>query len=473
VLRNNFNLLAIDCGNSSIRVTLGSFDGDRIQTRLIHQVEQKEVYFNGLFYWDILFLYQHLKNGMSKAYAECGRIDSVAISTWGIDFGLLNREDYFLANPLSYRNTLGKKALDKLPEAARRSTFFNSGIRCDKINTLYQILGFRERFPRTFEQADRLLLIPDMLNYLFTGEACTESTILSTSQLYDVQGKTYSQEILDTFNIERRIFPEPRKHGEFRGFLKAEIAEELGINIFPFITIPSHDTAAAVSSICPGNDDTEPLFISSGTWCLIGTELREPLVNEAVYNSDFTNEEGILGTTTFLKNSAGLYITRRLYDECFPRGEISWDEIAERASAPESPGILFDPNDEDFFNPPDMKRAVINKTGIKAPDTFILFRVIYDSLAHSYKRAIKEIERLRGKTYKTIYIVGGGSRNKLLNQITAEAAGKAVAAGPDAATSFGNLAAQLLYQGRAETLADIRHIIQKSTEITFYTPDRR
>lgn len=462
------NLLAIDCGNSAIRVTLGQFDGSRIQTQLIHQIEQREVYFNGLFYWDILFLYQHLKNGLSKAFAECGRIDSAAISTWGIDFGLFNSEGCFLANPLSYRNTLGKAALDKLPETDRRFAFFNSGIQCDKINTLYQILGFREKFPRTFEQADRLLLIPDLLNYLFTGEAYTESTILSTSQLYDVQKGAYSQEILGAFNIEGGIFPEIKKHGESRGLLKAEIAEELGINVFPFITIPSHDTAAAVTSICPGEGDEEPLFISSGTWCLIGTELREPLVNEAVYDSDFTNEGGILGTTTFLKNSAGLYIARRLYDECFPNGETAWETIAEEAAALEAGDVLFDPNDDAFFNPPSMKKAIISKTGIKEPDDFVLFRLIYDSLAHSYKEAIEEIEHIRNRNYGTIYIVGGGSKNKLLNQITAAAAGKTVAAGSDEATSFGNLGSQLLYRGRAESLSDIRSIVQKSIEITVY-----
>ncbi|MDR2020735.1 MAG: carbohydrate kinase [Treponema sp.] len=466
--RESLNLLAIDCGNSAIRVTLGQFDGGRIRTRLIHQIEQKEVYFNGFFYWDILFLYQHLKTGLSKAYAECGRIDSAAISTWGIDFGLLNSEGYFLANPLSYRNTLGREALDKLPEADRRFAFFNSGIQCDKINTLYQILGFREKFPRTFEQAARLLLIPDLLNYLFTGEAYTESTILSTSQLYDVQKGTYSQEILGAFGIDREIFPEIKKHGESRGLLKAGIAEELGVNVFPFITIPSHDTAAAVTSICPGKGDEEPLFISSGTWCLIGTELREPLVNEAVYNSDFTNEGGILGTTTFLKNSAGLYIARRVYDECFPKGETAWEEVAEKAAALQAQETLFDPNDDVFFNPPSMRKAIINKTGIKGPDDFILFRLIYDSLARSYKEAIEEIEHIRNRNYGAIYIVGGGSRNKLLNQITAAVTGKAVVAGPDEATSFGNLGAQLLYQGRAESLADIRDIVQKSAEVTLY-----
>ncbi|MDR2109935.1 MAG: carbohydrate kinase [Spirochaetaceae bacterium] len=466
--KKSLNLLAIDCGNSAIRVTLGQFDGDRVQTRLIHQVEQREVYFNGLFYWDILFLYQQMKNGLSKAYAECGGIDSAAISTWGIDFGLLNGEGYFLSNPLSYRNTLGKEALEKLPEADRRFNFFNSGIQCDKINTLYQILGFREKFPRTFEGAGRLLLIPDLLNYLFTGEAYTESTILSTSQLYDVQKGTYSEDILAAFNIDGGLFPAIKKHGEVRGFLRAEIAEELGINVFPFITIPSHDTAAAVGSICPGEDDREPLFISSGTWCLIGTELQEPLVNEAVYQSDFTNEGGILGTTTFLKNSAGLYIARRLYDECFPHNEIPWEEVAERTSAVESPKILFDPNDDVFFNPPSMRKAIINKTGIKAPDNFVLFRLVYDSLAHSYKGAIEEIEHIRGGGYGAVYIVGGGSRNKLLNRITAAVTGKTVIAGPDEATSFGNLGAQLLYRKRAESLADIRGVIQKSIRITVY-----
>jgi rhamnulokinase len=468
VLNPVLNLLAIDCGNSSIRVTLGQFDGRCLQTRLVHQVEQKEVYFNGFFYWDILFLYQHLKNGISKAYAECGRIDSAAISTWGIDFALLNSEKYILANPLSYRNTLGKQALDKLTEEQRRFNFFNSGIQCDKINTLYQILGFREIFPRTFEQADRLLLIPDLLNYLFTGEACTESTILSTSQLYDVQKEDYSEEILAAFDINRELFPAIKKHGDPRGLLKTEIAEELGVNVFPFITIPSHDTAAAVTSICPERDDEEPLFISSGTWSLIGTELKKPLVNQAVYDSDFTNEGGILGTTTFLKNSVGLFIARRLYDECFPNGEIPWDKVTKKASVLESPGILFDPNDDVFFNPLSMRKAIINKTVPEPPDNFFLFRLVYDSLARGYKHTVEEIERIRGRTYEAIYIVGGGSRNNLLNQITAGITGKTVAAGPDEATSLGNMGSQLLYNGRAKDLSDIRRIIRESIQIDLY-----
>jgi rhamnulokinase len=468
VSNKSLNLLAIDCGNSSVRVTLGQFDGSRIQTRLIHYIEQKEVFFSGLYYWDILFLYQHLKIGLTKAYAECGRIDSAAISTWGIDFALSNSENYLLANPLSYRNTLGKQALDKLTEEQRRFNFFNSGIQCDKINTLYQIIGFRERFPRTFGQAVKLLLIPDLLNYLFTGMACTEPTILSTSQLYDVQKGRYAEDIFNAFDIEKGLFPELKKHGDARGVLKAEIADELGINIFPFVTIPSHDTAAAVTSIYPRETDEEPLFISSGTWSLIGTELKEPIVNEAVYNSDFTNEGGILGTITFLKNSAGLYIARRLYDECFPGNDISWDEVVKKVSVMESPGLLFDPNGDEFFNPPNMKETILKKIGVKPPDDFFLFRLVYDSLACSYKHAIEEIERIRGKIYKALYIVGGGSRNNLLNKITSRTTGKTVYAGPDEATSIGNIGAQLLHNGMADSLSDIRKIIKESIQIAVY-----
>jgi sugar (pentulose or hexulose) kinase len=270
------------------------------------------------------------------------------------------------------------------------------------------------------------------------------------------------------------LFPAVKKHGDHRGLLKTEIAEELGINVFPFITIPSHDTAAAVTSICPGEGDEEPLFISSGTWSLIGTELQKPLVNDAVYNSDFTNEGGILGTTTFLKNSSGLFIARRLYDECFPNGEIPWDEVTERASAAQSSGVFFDPNDDVFFNPPSMRKAVVNKIALEPPDDFFLFRLVYDSLAHSYKCALEEIEGLRGKTYGTIYIVGGGSRNNLLNRITAGVTGKTVAAGPDEATSLGNMGAQLLYKGRVRDLSDIRRIIRESIQIVLYDglPDK-
>jgi rhamnulokinase len=468
-MSKELNLIAIDCGNSGIRVTLGRFNGSRVQIQLIHQIEQKEVFFNGYFYWDFLFIYQQLKNALRKAHAEYGRIDSAAISTWGIDFGLLNQENYLLANPLSYRNSLGKRALDTLTEEQRRFNFFHTGIRCDRINTLYQILGFREAYPQLFGQASRLFLVPDLLNYLFTGEAWAESTESSTSQVYDVQTKGYSDEVLRAFNIDKNLFPPLKEHGEARGQLKKEIADELGINVFPFITIPSHDTAAAVTSICPEGKGDEHLFISSGTWSLIGVELPEPLVNETVYNSDFTNEGGILGTITFLKNSAGMYIARRLYDEFFPQGEVSWDWITEKVSTLSPAKLLFDPNDEDLFNPLSMREAISQKTGIGVEKDFELFRVIYDSLAYSYQEAIEEIERIMGRTYDTIHVVGGGSRNKLLNKLTADLTRKAVAAGPDEATSIGNLGVQLLYGGNARGLSDIRRIIKNSIQIAVYS----
>jgi rhamnulokinase len=462
------NLVAIDCGNSSIRVTLGRFDGKRIETELIHSVEQKEVFFNGFHHWDFLFIYQQLKNALAKAYAGCGHIDSAAISTWGIDFGLFNRENMLLFNPLSYRNSLGKEALDGLPHEKQRFNFLNTGIKCDKINTLYQILGFRERFPETFGAATRLLLVPDILNYLFTGEFYAESTESSTSQLYDTQKKTYSDAILSAYTIPKSIFAPLKEHGTERGWLKPEIAKELGINLFPFITIPAHDTAAAVTAIAPEKENEGMLFISSGTWSLVGTELSSPLINEDVYHSDFTNEAGILGTTTFLKNSAGLFIARRLYDECFEEGKVSWDFVTEKAAAAPPSEKIFDPNDEELFNPPDMKEALIRKTGQSPADDFALFRAIYDSLAASYRDAVFEIERLRDTCYDTIYVLGGGSRNALLNRLTVNATGKRIIAGPDEATSIGNLGAQLLYEKKAQNLSEIRRIIKNSVRISVY-----
>jgi sugar (pentulose or hexulose) kinase len=431
-------------------------------TKLIHQVEHKETFFNGAWYWDFIFIYQQLKIGITKAFAECGRIDSAAIVTWGIDFALFNREGYFMANPLSYRNDFGKTALENLNEEQKRFNFFNSGIQCDKINTLYQILGFRTSYPEFFAQAKKLLLIPDILYYLFTGEMYAESTETSTSQCYDVRERAYSEHILSAYAIDKELFPPFIGHGSERGFLKKEIAEELGVNVFPFITIPSHDTAAAVAAVLPLEQEEESLFISSGTWSLIGVELQAPLVNDAVYASGFTNESGVLGTTTFLKNSAGLFIANRLYDECFgTESGVSWDTVTQKAAAVPNGQFLFDPNDEDFFNPRSMKETIIRKTGIKTQDDFVLFRIVYDSLAQSYKEGFEAIERLRGKIYDTVHIVGGGSKNRLLNELTEGLTKKKVLAGPVEAASLGNLGTQLLYKGRAKDLAEVRRIINR------------
>ena len=460
--QNTLNLIAIDCGNSSIRTTLGRFDGERFSTELISRTEQREVLLNGLYYWDLPFIVQQIKEGIARTAAKCGRIDSAAISTWGIDFGMLNEEKVLISLPLSYRNTLGDSGLKAQSSEQLRRNFMCTGIQNDKINTLYQLIGLRGRFPKTYASVSKILLIPDLLNYFFTGQMSAEATQTSTSQLFDTKEKRYAAALMDEYGIERELFPELLPHGSERGLLLPKIADELGIEPFPFVTIPAHDTAAAVVAVTPESDE-EFLFISSGTWSLIGTELNEPVIDERVYASPFTNEEGILGTTTLLKNSAGLYIARRIFEEARKENPaIGWDAVTALAAQADAPARLIDPNDVELFNPVNMRQAIMDKAGLDGADDARLFRVVYDSLAASYKQAFDEIETLTGRHYGSVYIVGGGAENRLLNRLTEQASGKCVRVGFKEATSMGNLGAQLLYRNRAAGLREVRDIIRKS-----------
>ncbi len=459
---NTLNLIAIDCGNSSIRTTLGRFDGERFSTQLISRTEQKEVLLGGLYYWDLPFIVQQIKEGIAKAAAICGHIDSAAISTWGIDFGMLNEENLLISLPLSYRNTLGGSGLEAQSKEQLWRNFMHTGIQNDKINTLYQLVGLRSRFPKTYASAHKILMIPDLLNFFFTGEMSAEATQTSTSQLFDTKQKQYAAEIFDAYDIKRELFASLLPHGSERGMLLPGIADELGITPFPFITIPAHDTAAAVAAVTPESEEAF-LFISSGTWSLIGTELGAPVIDERVYASSFTNEEGILGTTTLLKNSAGLYIARRIFEEASKENpSINWDTATMLAAQTEGAGHLIDPNDQDLFNPVNMRQTIKSKAGLAEAKDALLFRIVYESLAASYKKAFDEIEALTGRQYKTVYIVGGGAENQLLNRLTEQASGKRVRVGFKEATSVGNLGAQLLYRKHASGLKEVRHILKRS-----------
>lgn len=468
------NLVAIDCGNSSVRIVLGRYDGETCSATLIDQVAHREILVNGVWHWDILFIFERIKEGLRKAHGLAGRIDSAGISTWGIDHGLFDENGLLLANPFCYRNSFGQTGLSTLTDADRRFMFDATGIQCDKINSVYQMLGYRDAFPSYWNCAKTILLIPDLLNFFLTGEKNTDSSITSTTQLYDVANACYAYPVFEKFHLDRSLFPEVIPHGKPRGKLRKDIAEELGINRFTVVSVPSHDTAAAVAAIPTSSPDDNPLFISSGTWSLVGVELEKPLINDQVYASGLANEGGILGTITLLKNSAGLFIAQRLKKECDAISGIrSWDEIVAEIDGLDSEPAIVDPNAEDFFNPLSMKDAIaayIKKTGQKEPKKDAdYFRIVYESLARSYRDVIADLGKVSGKRYDVLNIIGGGSKNRLLNQITASVTGKKVIAGPFEATSLGTLGAQLLHEGSAANLADIRRIVSASVESSVFT----
>ncbi len=458
--------VGFDCGNSSVRTVLGTFDGDNLDIEVISQVPNYTVRAGGYDYWDILYLFEQMQQGLKKAVtAAGGAVDSAGISTWGIDFGLFGPSGQLLSNPLCYRNTLGSKGLETLDSSERKKMFDISGIQNHPMNSVYQLAGIRDYLPEYYNLAEKLLFTPDLLNFFFTGEWNTESTIASTSQLLNMKTLEFDDALFDTAGIKKGIMPTLVGHGKVRGNLMNELAEKLDIPVFPFISIPGHDTASAVVTVPAAGGSFA--FISSGTWSLVGTELAAPVINDDVYRYELANEGGCCNTVTLLKNSAGMNILQKIKKELEMQKNrsYSWDEIVDlsvKGDALESVSeiTLFDPNHEDLYNPDSMIRALKALTG--ESDISRILAGVYISLACNYRRTIHDIEKTVEHEFPVIHIIGGGSKNNYLNQLTADISEKAVVAGPDEATSLGTVAVQLLYHYPDLDLLKIREIISKS-----------
>jgi len=467
-MSNKQNIVAFDCGNSSIRVVSGLYDGHLIETQVIHQVPNEQININGVFYWDILYIFKELQRGLQMAFQKYGPITSVGISTWGIDFGLLGKSGQLLGNPLCYRNTFGQTMLDTLGPDEKKKVFDATGIPGHPMNSLYQLLGIRKFLPEYYENGEKFLLIPDLLAFLFTGAIQGEPTIASTTQILDMNDWHYSKEVMEQFDLKPSLFPELTSHGDIYGELRPDLADNLKINSCPFISIPSHDTASAVVSVPTESENF--LFISSGTWSLIGTELHAPVINDHVYTRGFANEGGALGTITLLKNSAGMHILQNVKRDLEKTGKkYTWDELVEMASECEDGVPVFNPNDPAFFNPGEMTSAIKTYTGRDLTDGEVLAST-YISLACSYKHSIDQIEEITGLDYKQIHIIGGGCRNDNLNQYTADLTCKNVIAGPDEATSLGNIGVQLKKNRPELTLMQIRSILKRSIPVKNFSP---
>jgi len=462
------NIVAFDCGNSSVRVVSGLYDGETIETHVVHQVPNEPINVNGVFFWDILYIFRELQKGLQKSFQEFGPVASVGISTWGIDFGLLGKSGQLLGNPLCYRNSFGRSVLDFLDRTEKKRVFDATGIPDHPMNSLYQLLGIRRFLPEYYEKGEKLLLIPDLLAFLFTGTVQGEATIASTTQILDMKDLSYSGRVLEQFDLKPSLFPELTDHGVVYGNLRRELADNLKINPCPFVSVPSHDTASAVVSV-PAEADNF-LFISSGTWSLIGTELSEPVISDEVYARGFANEGGAFGTITLLKNSAGMHILQNIKRDLEKSGKkYCWDELVEMAEGCRHEVPLFNPNDPVFYNPKEMSAAIRDYAGTSMSDAEVLASA-YISLSCSYKHSIDQIEEITGLDYGQIHIIGGGCRNDNLNQYTADLTRKMVVAGPDEATSLGNIGVQLKSSRPDLSLVDIREILKRSIPRKTFTP---
>lgn len=475
--KETLHLVALDCGNSSVRSILGKYDEGKITIEPVYQVANNMEKVTGYYYWDIIRIFSKLKQGLKAAVkAAKGRIDGIGICTWGVDFALFDKDGFLISNPLSYRNDINAKILSTLTKDEQTELFNKTGILCDKINSVYMMAGMNEYMPGITKAADKLLMIPDIFNYLFTGKMLAEPSEFSTTQLMNSADMELSTQVLEKFNINRDWFPPIAQHGKTIGYLNKDICEEIGIDYeVPVICVPSHDTASAVVAV-PAKEK-KFAFISSGTWSLIGTELNEPLINEQVLSAGYTNEVGYNNIITLLKNSAGMFIVQRVkqeYEE-YRQQSVTWDEIVELAKGYEGQPMLFDVNSPIFFNPTNMSETIWDfYKKSHQTDTELnwgaLINGIYRSMACNYHVALEELELITSTEFESVYVVGGGSQNKYLNQLCADITGRVFVAGAKESTSMGNIGVQLKNFNNELTLEDIRRIIADSIDCCVFKP---
>ncbi len=468
-------VLAFDFGASSGRAMLASFDGKTFQMEEIHRFSNDPVMVNGTLYWDILRLFHEIKEGIRKA-ALAGGFDCIGIDTWGVDFGLIGKDGALLSNPVHYRDEYTAGIPEKVFETLSKEELYQkTGIQLMRFNTIFQLIAYAQKKPDLLALADKLLFIPDLFNYFLTGEKKAEYTEATTSQLIDPQTKDWNDALCTQLGIPTNILPPVIESGSVYGILKEEICKELGCKAVPVISVASHDTASAV--VATPNTGKDFIYISCGTWSLFGTEVDEAIVNEKTCAYNLTNEGGFGKKVTLLKNIMGLWLIQQSRKYWVANGEnVNYGDL-ERAALAEKPFACFiDPDDPSFEAPGNMPRRVqeyCEKTGQYVPQTKgEIMRCIYESLALKYRLAYDMISDVTGKAYDSIHMIGGGTKDNFLCQLTANATGATVYAGPIEATATGNIAACLVALGEVKDLADARRIVKESTTPLVYESDR-
>lgn len=466
-------ILAFDFGASSGRAMIGVYDENTINLEEIHRFSNDPVVINDIMYWDILRLFHEIKQGIIKA-KNSGGFDSIGIDTWGVDFGLLDKNGNILENPIHYRDkrTVGmvEESFERIPKAE----FYKiTGNQFMEINTVFQLLSIVKERPELIERVETLLMIPDLFNYMLTGEKITEYSIASTTQLVDANNRNWSDRVINALNIPKYIFTKIVPSGTIIGELSESICEELGVNKVDVVAVASHDTQSALISV--PTEEKDFIFLSCGTWSLIGTELDSPIINEKSERYNITNEGGYEGKITFLKNIIGLWLIQESRRQWIREGnEYSFGELEELASKTESLKCFIDPDAQEFVaqgNIPKRIQEYCIRTNQAVPESVAqIVRCINESLALKYRKALEEIEDCTEKHYDTIYMVGGGIQSKLLCELTANICGRKVVAGPVEATVLGNLVLQLIATGEVEGLQAARNLISKSQDIKIYEP---
>jgi rhamnulokinase len=465
--------LAFDLGAESGRAMLGTLDAGRLAVEELHRFANTPVRVFDALYWDTLRLWHDIQRGLAIAGRERQlQLDGIGIDTWGVDFALLGADGALADNPRHYRdartNGVMEKVFDTVPRA---EVFAQTGIQFMQINSLYQFYALKLAGSPALAAARTLLFMPDLLNYWLTGVARAELTIASTSQFYDPRKKTWARDLLERLGLPTHILPEIVAPGTRLGPLLDSVAQAAGLGAVPVYATGCHDTASAVAAV-PA-EGANWCYISSGTWSLMGAELDEPIVNERVLAQNLTNEIGAAGKVRFLKNIAGLWLLQECRRAWALEGacpEYSYDELVRLAGEAGPARAIIDP--DAFLEPGDMPRKIAEhcrargQTPPETPGEFT--RTILESLAERYRQVLESLEALAGRRFDAIHIVGGGSRNALLNQLVADATGRTVIAGPSEATAIGNVLIQAIGAGELSGLQEARAVVRRSFGVEVY-----
>lgn len=461
--------LAIDFGGGSGRVIAGTITDEKgekkLTMQLVHRFQNRQVRLGNHVYWDFPALFEDMKTGLKKA-AQLGlKVSGIAIDTWGVDFGFIDRDGNLVGNPVCYRDARTNGMAERFfADVDRTAHYAVNGTQVMEINTLFQLLSLKLADSPQLQIADKMLFTPDLFSYFLTGEANTEYTIASTSEMLDARKRDWDWELIDSLGLPRHLFCPIVMPGTVRGRLRKDIAEETGLGEVDVIAVGSHDTASAVAAV-PATDDEQPVaFISSGTWSLLGVEINEPILTEEARRAEFTNEGGIAGNITFLQNITGLWFIQRLMAEWKEEGDEQQYDILLPAAEKAVIDTVIPVDDAAFQNPPSMQQAIIdycNAHNLTAPTSKAeTTRIVLQSLAAKYAEATSALNAMLPSPIKKLHIIGGGSQNKLLNRLTEEALGVPVEAGPVEATGIGNILTQALAKGEVSDIAEMRRIVK-------------
>jgi rhamnulokinase len=472
--KDHHDFLAFDLGAESGRAVIGRLEGVRLSIREIRRFPNTPVSLAGHIHWNVPALLDEMKAAMRDAAGQVPHgLAGVGIDTWGVDFGLLDRDGALVGLPYCYRDHRNLGAMEDYFKLVPPEDLYEAtGIQFMPFNTLFQIYAMvRERSPQ-LDAASDLLFMPDLFNCLLTGRKSAEATIASTSQLMDPRRRDWIPGLFQAMGLSKNLLQPVIEPGTVLATLSEAIAAETGLAGVPVIATAGHDTAAAVAAVPAAGDRWA--YISSGTWSLVGVEEAGPVITPEARAFNFTNEGGVGGTIRFLKNVSGLWLLQGCRKAWEKDGPLTYEELVRAADEAPAFQAFVDPDSPDFLNPPDMPEAIrefCRKTGQKPPDSkAAMVRAVLESLAFKYRAVIERLSAIRGRTIDIIHVIGGGSRNTTLCRFTAEATGLPVHAGPAEATAVGNILVQALALGILSSPADIRSVVKESVELQTYEP---